>query len=233
MRTDCRLIVALDVDTEGEALRIAGSLGEAVEWVKVGHQLFTRHGPDIVRRLRDTGRKVFLDLKFHDIPNTVARAVRSAAATGASLTNVHASGGRSMLTAAAEAGAEEGIDVVAVTVLTSLDAEELGEVGWGDTPDDQVVRLARLTQDTGCCGVVCSAREIAPVRAACGPAFRLVVPGIRPAGTAAGDQKRVMTPGEAVRAGADYIVVGRPITKAPDPAKAAAGIRSEMAAAAG
>ena len=227
-----RLIVALDVDTPEQALALVDRLGPAVTWYKVGKQLFTRYGPGPVRELKVRGKRVFLDLKYHDIPNTVAQVVRAAAAIGADMTNVHAAGGGAMLAAAAQAAGESGILLVAVTVLTSLDSAALVETGIEAAPEEQVVRLARLAAANELAGVVCSAWEIERVRAACGPDFLLVVPGIRPAGATAGDQKRVMTPGQAAVAGAHFIVVGRPITQAPDPAAAAQAVRQELGAAA-
>jgi orotidine-5'-phosphate decarboxylase len=224
-----RLIVALDVDTLDAAAHLVERLGAAVEWYKVGKQLFTRHGPAAVRLLKEAGKRVFLDLKFHDIPNTVAQAVRSAAAIGADLTNVHASGGPSMLRAAAQAGRESGILVTAVTVLTSMDQAELAAVGVDLDPAQQVVRLAVLSRDCGISGVVCSPLEVPLIRLACGPDFVLVVPGIRPAGSGSDDQKRIMTPGQAAAAGTDFIVVGRPITAAPDALAAASAILAELA----
>lgn len=223
------LITALDVSTEQEAYELVDRIGPAVEWYKVGKQLFTRLGPSIVSGLKARGKKVFLDMKFHDIPNTVGQAVRSAAAIGADLCNVHASGGPAMLRAAAEAGRETGITVIAVTVLTSMDAGELSAIGLSVTPAEQVLRLAKLTQSCGLPGVVCSALEIPLIQEACGKDFLLVVPGIRPAGASRGDQKRVMTPGEAAQAGAQFIVVGRPIIAAADPAAAAAAVQAELA----
>ena len=222
------LIAALDVDTKEKAFGIVEKLGEIVIWYKVGKQLFTRFGPEIVRGLKERGKKVFLDMKFHDIPNTVGQAVRSAAAIGADLCNVHASGGPSILKAAADAAKETGIIVTAVTVLTSLDESELNAVGIRATPAEQVLRLAKLTKECGLQGVVCSALEIPIVKQACGDDFILVVPGIRPAGAAKGDQKRVMTPAEAAKAGAQFIVVGRPIIAADDPVAAAKAVNDEL-----
>ena len=222
------LITALDVSSEDEAYALVDRIGPAVTWYKVGKQLFTRVGPAIVKGLKARGKKVFLDMKFHDIPNTVGQAVRSAAAIGADMCNVHASGGPTMLKAAAEAGKETGILVTAVTVLTSMDGAELSAIGLDVTPAEQVVRLARLTNSCGLPGVVCSALEIKLIREACGNDFVLVVPGIRPAGASKGDQKRVMTPHEAAEAGAQFIVVGRPIIAAEDPAAAAAAVQAEL-----
>jgi len=221
------LIIALDLDTLDEALDMARTIGPEASWFKIGKQLFTRTGPSSVRALKDMGAHVFLDLKFHDIPNTVAQAVRAAADIGADMVNVHASGGPTMLRAAAEAAADAGVILVAVTVLTSLDRQELASIGIDRDPLDQVLRLATLARDAGLHGVVCSPREINALRQSCGRDFVLVTPGIRPASSALDDQKRVMTPAEAARAGADYIVVGRPITRSDDPAGAAAEVRAE------
>ncbi len=223
------LIAALDVDSSQEAFAIAEKIGPSVEWYKVGKQLFTRCGPELVKGLKQRGKKVFLDLKYHDIPNTVAQAVRSAAAIGADIVNVHASGGPAMLKAAAAAAAECQVCLIAVTVLTSLDQQELTAIGIETSPAEQVLKLARLTQDSGLAGVVCSAHEIEQIKKACGNGFLTVVPGIRPAGASAGDQKRIMTPAQAAAAGANYIVVGRPILASPDPVQAAQDIQQELA----
>jgi len=223
-----QLIVALDVDTAAEGLELVDRIGEACQWYKVGKQLFTRFGPEVVRQLKNRGKKVFLDLKFHDIPNTVREAVRAAADIGADLTNVHASGGAAMLAAAAEGARDSNVLLVAVTVLTSMDETELAGIGLPATPREQVLRLARLARQNGVPGVVCSALEIEPLRQTCGPDFALVVPGIRPAGSATDDQKRIMTPAEAARLGANFLVVGRPILRAPDPAQAARDLLAEL-----
>lgn len=229
-----RIFVGLDTPDIDKAARIAQSLVGTVGGVKIGKELFTAQGPDGVR-MAAGGAPLFLDLKFHDIPNTVAGAVRAAVHLRPKIVNVHASGGRAMMTAAAEAAREAAEDlgverpqVIAVTVLTSLDAKDLEEVGQVGPPEAQVERLARLAQDSGLDGVVCSPREIARLRGACGPDFLLVVPGIRPTWSAAGDQKRIMTPAEAVAAGADHIVIGRPITAAEDPLAAARRIVAEL-----
>lgn len=223
-----QLIVALDVDTWAEAERHVDALGDTVEWYKIGKQIFTNHGPRVVEALKKRGKKVFLDLKFHDIPNTVAQAVRAAGSIGADMTNVHASGGPAMMKSAAAAATTAGVTLVAVTVLTSLNAEELSAIGFAAGPEQQVLRLARLAKAAGVPGVVCSPLEIALLKRECGPEFLLVVPGIRPAGGDLGDQKRVMTPAEAAAAGADYIVVGRPITQASQPAQAAAAVLRDI-----
>jgi orotidine-5'-phosphate decarboxylase len=225
-----RLIVALDVNTAAEARRLAGALGDAAGVFKVGKQLFTAAGPSVVRDLVASGRKVFLDLKFHDIPNTVAGAVREAGRLGASMLTVHASGGAKMLRAAAEAAAG-GPLVLAVTVLTSLGDEDLREIGVSGRVLDQALRLAALARDNGCGGVVASPQEVRELRRELGGGFAIVTPGIRPAGESAGDQARVATPTDAIRAGATYLVVGRPITGAADPAAEAGRIVAEIAAA--
>ena len=223
------LITALDYSDEASALETVSKIGDAGTWYKVGKELFTAAGPSIVKKLKAMDKKVFLDLKFHDIPNTVSKAVRSAAAIGADLCNVHASGGRAMLTAAGEAAREAGIRLIAVTVLTSMDAAELESIGITASPQEQVIRLAKLTQACGVPGVVCSALELPAIRRECGADFLTVVPGIRPAGSSADDQRRIMTPAQAAAAGADFIVVGRPITKAENPAAAAAAVMAELA----
>lgn len=224
-----KLIVALDFPELAPALALVDKLGDTVEWYKVGKQLFTHYGPAVLQELKARGKKVFLDMKFHDIPNTVAGAVRSAAAIGADIINVHASGGPAMLAAAADAARETGKIVIAVTVLTSMDQEQLNAIGLEVTPAQQVSRLARLTEESGLAGVVCSPLEIELIRRERSAEFITVVPGIRPAGAAVGDQKRIMTPALAAKAGASYIVVGRPIIAAPDPVAAAKAVLAELA----
>lgn len=198
--------------------------------LKVGKELFTASGPALVGELVERGFGVFLDLKYHDIPATVAAACRAAADLGVWMVNVHAGGGRRMLEAAAEAvqGADRRPLLTAVTVLTSLSVEEFAELGYQRDIDEQVTALADLSRDCGLDGVVCSAREAASLRGRFGPSFRLVTPGIRPAGSDAGDQRRVMTPADAVRAGVDYMVIGRPITRAADPLAALGAIEHEI-----
>jgi orotidine-5'-phosphate decarboxylase len=225
-----RLIVALDVSSAKDAQKIVSSLGDSVQLYKVGMQLYTAEGPPMVRDLIASGRKVFLDLKYHDIPNTVAAAVREAAQLGVSMLTVHASGGTKMLHAAVEAAREKGSgpQILAVTVLTSMDDEDLNETGVHGPVEDQVVWLASLALDAGCAGVVSSPREVRTLRAKLGSDFLAVTPGVRPAGAAHGDQARVATPSEAIAAGATHIVVGRPITGAANPAAEAEKILQEL-----
>lgn len=231
-----RLIVALDVASAAQAQRIVSSLSDSVLIYKVGMQLYTAEGPPVVRDLINSGRKVFLDLKYHDIPNTVAAAVNQAAQLGVSLLTVHASGGMNMLRAAAEAAREFGNrtirsnspQILAVTVLTSLDEPSLNQTGVGGKILDQVARLASMALGAGCSGVVSSAQEVRTLRAKLGDDFLAVTPGVRPTGADHGDQARVVTPAEAIAAGATHIVVGRPITAAADPAAAAQTIQSEI-----
>ena len=222
-----RVIVALDFPDMTSAVDLVARLDPAACAVKVGKELFTAAGPDLVRELVRRGFRVFLDLKFHDIPNTVAQACAAATRLGVWMLNVHAAGGSAMLTAARDAvvkaSAADGSArplLVAVTLLTSLDAGDLAAIGVAGTAEAQVLRLARLAQSSGLDGVVCSAREAAELRAVCGSQFKLITPGIRPAGTATHDQARIMTPEAAIAAGADYLVIGRAITAAPDPLRA-------------
>ncbi len=226
---DPGVILPLDTPDAQSAKGLVEALGAAQDYYKVGLQLFTVAGPDLVRALVDAGKRVFLDLKFHDIPNTVYGAVRSARTLGVSMVTVHTVGGTDMLRAAAEA-AEDTLTVLGVTVLTSFDDRTLAQA-WG-RPDaevgGEVIRLARSAADAGLGGMVASVREAAPLRSALGPGAVLVTPGIRPSGSEVGDQKRVATPTQAVKAGADYLVIGRPITRSPDPLKALEGIRAEI-----
>jgi orotidine-5'-phosphate decarboxylase len=224
-----RLAVALDFTDEDQAMKLVDGLGNTCQWFKVGMELYYAAGNHVVQQLRDRGFNVFLDLKLHDIPNTVAGAVRSATQAGASLLTIHASGGAAMMTAAAEAASAPGSPrLLAVTVLTSMDLNELAGIGITVSPADQVLRLARLARASGIDGMVCSAEEVAMLRKETSPETLLVIPGIRPAGSAVGDQKRVATPGQAMADGASMLVVGRPITRAADPAAAAHAILDEI-----
>lgn len=234
MTADPKVIVALDFSDAKAALGLAARLDPAQCRVKVGSELFAAAGPALVQDLVKRGFGVFLDLKYHDIPNTVAAACAAAARLGVWMLNVHASGGRSVLEAARAAipPAPDAPRLIAVTLLTSLSDNDLVELGIRGPAGDAVTRLAALTQSCGLDGVVCSAREAAALRKACGGAFCLVTPGIRPADAAADDQQRVATPADAIASGASYLVVGRPIVRAPDPLQALERINREVAAAA-
>ena len=225
-----RLIVALDVPAAPAALELVRQLAPACRWFKIGMELFTAAGPAVIAPLVARGHSIFLDLKFHDIPNTVAGAVRSAASLGARLITLHASGGPAMLTAAHAAldGVANPPELLAVTVLTSMDQAQVNSIGLDRTPAAQVELLARMGIAAGVRGFVCSPQEVATLRALSGPEGVLVIPGIRPAGAGIGDQKRVATPAQALRDGASYLVVGRPITQAEDPAATAQSILDEM-----
>ncbi len=225
-----RLIVALDVSTAEAARKIVAAVGDSALTYKVGMQLYTAEGPSAIRELVGSGRRVFLDLKYHDIPNTVGAAVREAAQLGVSMLTVHASGGGKMLRAAVEAAqaAKPDLLVLAVTVLTSLDEVELGKIGLRGGVLDQVLRLAALALSNGCKGVVASALEAASLRQEFGRDFAIVTPGVRPAGSGPHDQARVVTPAEAIAAGASHIVVGRPIIEAADPAAEARAILGQI-----
>lgn len=224
------LIAVLDVDTRDEALRIAGACGRC-EWFKIGSQLFTRCGPEIVHALRQMGKQVMLDLKFHDIPNTVAHAAKAAAALDAGLFTLHASGGRKMIRAAREAVEGTNTRILAVTILTSFsDAALQEDIGLHETAAQAVPRLAKMAVEAGAHGIVCSPLEIELVRKAVGPEPLLVIPGIRPAWSSKDDQERIMTPAQAAHAGASMIVVGRPILKHENPAQAVDLILEELSA---
>jgi orotidine-5'-phosphate decarboxylase len=237
MEAKDRLIVALDVESVAEAERLMDRLQGLVTRFKIGSQLFTAAGPAAVESIRKRGAEVFLDLKFHDIPNTVAGAAREAARMGVLMFNVHASGGRAMMRAAAEGAAAAAKElgrrrplVLAVTVLTSLDRSALSrELGVAASVEGHVLHLAGMAAEAGLDGCVASPNEIAALRTNRGPAWVIVTPGVRPAGSASGDQSRIATPGAAAAAGAHYLVVGRPITAAPDPARAAEAVLQEMA----
>lgn len=229
---DPKVIVALDFATEAQALKLVDGLDPTMCRLKVGKEMFTHMGPSFVKSLENRGFGVFLDLKFHDIPNTVARAVAAAADLGVWMVNVHASGGPRMMEAAVKAfepyGAKRPL-LTAVTVLTSMDEEQLRAVGITCPLEEQVLRLATLTRDCGLDGVVCSAREAAMLRQHLGQDFKLVTPGIRPRNAEVGDQIRVVTPADAIKLGSSYLVMGRPITKALDPIAALKAVNAELA----
>lgn len=228
---DPKILIALDFANEQQAKALIVQLDPACCRLKVGKEMFTLFGPEFVRYLVAQGFDVFLDLKFHDIPNTVAKAVAAAAELGVWMVNVHASGGSRMMEAAKAALAPYGEKaplLIAVTVLTSMTADELNQTGVLRSPAEQVLALARLTQQAGLDGVVCSAQEASLLKSELGPSFKLVTPGIRPAGSDAGDQRRIMTPELALKAGSDYLVIGRPITQAEDPAAALKAINASL-----
>jgi len=228
-----KLIVALDVSSAEGALLLAENLRSHVGVFKVGLELYSARGPALVRELVNRGARVFLDLKLHDIPSTVRGAARELASLGVSIMTVHASGGRAMMQAALE-GAQSGATagqaplVIGVTALTSLAESDLADIGWRESPQSVVLRLAALAQDAELNGVVASPQEAAAIRQSCGPGFAIVTPGIRPASASRDDQARASTPEAAIRAGADYLVVGRPITQSPDPVAAARAIVDEI-----
>ena len=233
MNASERVCVALDTGTGTEAVAMAQRLAGRAGWMKVGLEVFVAEGPPLVARIAATGARVFLDMKFHDIPATVAGAVASAARTGAAMVNVHASGGRAMLEAARKAADAAGLPrLIAVTLLTSLDLAALSDLPLAGNPEGIARRLAVLARDCRLDGAVCSATDLPAIRSACGPDFLTVVPGIRPAGADVQDQKRVATPAAAVTAGADILVIGRPVTGAPDPGAALDRILQEVDAAA-
>lgn len=226
------LIVALDVQTRAEAVEKVKAIGNSVGFYKIGLELFTAEGPDVVKAVKDLGKKVFLDLKFHDIPRTVERAVRSGGKLGVDLMTIHSVGGKAMI-AAARAAADEfganGPKILAVTVLTSLDQADLADVGIvGRTPAEQVMAMAKFATENGAHGLVCSPKEVGALARTLKPGTLFITPGVRPAGAAVGDQKRVATPADAVRDGATHLVVGRPILAAEDPVAAARQILAEM-----
>ncbi|MFP4069177.1 MAG: orotidine-5'-phosphate decarboxylase [Verrucomicrobiota bacterium] len=228
----CELILALDLDSRENALHLLRSLGDSLGWVKIGLQRFTADGPDFVREVADMGYRVFLDLKLHDIPNTVAKAVQSISRLPVDLLTLHAAGGAEMIEWAEKSRAEHapGLSLLAVTVLTSMDSAQLRALNVAADPEAQVRHLAGLSLQAGAQGLVCSSLELAPLRAAFGDGPIMVTPGIRPKGADADEQKRIMTPADAAAAGSNYIVVGRPILRAPDPAAAARAIQAELKA---
>lgn len=223
-----RVIVALDFSSAAEALALAKRLDPQQCRVKVGKELFTRAGPTLVGQLQELGFEVFLDLKFHDIPNTVAKACRAAADLGVWMVNVHALGGRRMMEAARESieGTSHKPLLIAVTILTSLSGEELSEVGLAGSPQENVLRLAAIANNAALDGVVCSPQEVTALRASLGNDFQLVTPGVRPVGSSADDQKRITTPEDAIAMGSNYLVIGRPITQADDPLAALMSVNS-------
>jgi len=228
---DPKIIVALDFPSQNPALELVEKLDPGKCRLKVGKELFTRSGPQLVEGLQKRGFDVFLDLKFHDIPNTTSAAVAAAADLGVWMVNVHASGGEKMMTACRERLETFGVDrplLIAVTVLTSMNADDLAGIGITDSPEAQVSRLATLTKNCGLDGVVCSAQEAPKLKAEQGADFKLITPGIRPLTADKGDQQRIMTPTDALKAGSDYLVIGRPITKASDPLAALEAIYSEV-----
>ena len=228
---DQRVIVALDYDNQADALAFVDRIDPNSCRLKVGKEMFTLFGPNFVKELHKRGFSVFLDLKFHDIPNTCSKAVRAAAELGVWMVNVHASGGERMMAASREILESYGKDrplLIGVTVLTSMEQNDLVGIGLDVEPKDQVIRLARLTKNSGLAGVVCSAQESSMLKSELGKNFKLVTPGIRPAGAAVGDQKRIMTPFDAVQAGSDYLVIGRPITQALEPAQTLADINQTL-----
>lgn len=226
------LIVALDVNNREEAVQKVKAIGDTVDFYKIGLELFTAEGPDVVKAVKNLGKRVFLDLKFHDIPRTVERSVRSGGKLGVDLMTIHSVGGKAMIKAAADAAAEfgpNGPKILAVTVLTSLDQSDLEDVGIkGRTPAEQVEAMARFAIENGANGLVCSPKEVGNLSKILKPGTLFITPGVRPAGAAVGDQKRVATPADAVRDGSTHLVVGRPILAAEDPVAAAKAIRAEM-----
>ncbi len=224
------IVVALDFDNGKQALELVERLDPQRCRLKVGKELFTSEGPQLVESLQKKNFDVFLDLKFHDIPNTTAKAVAAAANMGVWMVNVHASGGQRMMEAAAESlqGFKQKPILIAVTVLTSMEQQDLAGIGLDVTPQQQVERLAKLTQNSGLDGVVCSAQEAQSLKQLCGSGFQLITPGIRPSFAQQGDQRRVMTPEQAMKAGVDYMVIGRPITQAKDPIGALTLIEQEL-----
>ncbi|EKO3963707.1 orotidine-5'-phosphate decarboxylase [Vibrio fluvialis] len=228
---DQKVIVALDYDNQADALAFVDRIDPASCRLKVGKEMFTLFGPEFVRELHKRGFSVFLDLKFHDIPNTCSKAVRAAAELGVWMVNVHACGGERMMTASREILEPYGKDrpwLIGVTVLTSMEQSDLAGIGLDVEPQQQVMRLSTLTKNSGLDGVVCSAQEASMLKSSLGQEFKLVTPGIRPAGSEVGDQRRIMTPYEAVQAGSDYLVIGRPITQAAEPAKVLAAINASL-----
>lgn len=229
---NCELILALDIEDRKDALALLAAAGPELKWAKIGLQMFTKYGPDYVRQIADLGKNVFLDLKLHDIPNTVAKAIESVGDLPIQMLTIHTCGGKEMMQWAirAQENVNPNLQLLGVTVLTSMDQTSLELLGIQQTPAQRVDHLATLARDAGMSGLVCSTHEVQAIRAAHGDHFQLVTPGVRPVGSAAGDQKRIMTPAQAKQVGSNYIVVGRPIYGAADPAAAVAGINAELQA---
>jgi len=229
-KKNCELILALDLGRREEALDLLEKAGSELAWVKIGLQMFTRFGPDLVRDVAAMGKSIFLDLKLHDIPNTVAKAVASVSALPIQMLTIHTCGGKEMMRSALAAQRESNprLQLLGVTVLTSMNQGSLQELGIGRTPAQRVAELAKLARESGMDGLVCSTHETALLREREGEHFQLVTPGVRPAGSDAGDQKRIMTPAQAKALGSDYIVVGRPIHQAEDPAAMIAAIKQDL-----
>ncbi|MDQ8203016.1 orotidine-5'-phosphate decarboxylase [Pelagicoccus sp. SDUM812003] len=226
----CELILALDIEDRADALDLLEKAGPELRWAKIGLQMFTKYGPDYVRQIADLGVNVFLDLKLHDIPNTVAKAVESVGKLPIQMLTIHTCGGKEMMEWAVKAqeNINPNLQLLGVTVLTSMDQSSLDLLGIQQTPADRVAQLASLAKDAGMSGLVCSTHEVQTLRAAFGNHFTLVTPGVRPTGSAAGDQKRIMTPAQAREVGSNFIVVGRPIYGAEDPAAVVASINAEL-----
>ncbi len=226
----CELILALDMEEKAQALALLNRLGDSLEWVKVGLQMFTKYGPGLVDEIAAKGYRIFLDLKLHDIPNTVASAIRSLAGCPVEMLTLHASGGAEMVASAKQARDESrsSAKLIAVTILTSFNQDQIRQIGMPAPIPDQVLALGKLANEAGADGLVCSPHEILPLRDSLGGDLLLVTPGIRPIGSESGDQKRIMTPREASRLGSSFIVVGRPILKADDPRQAALSIRNDL-----
>ena len=226
----CQLILALDLEDRESAIKLLQRAGDELQWVKIGLQMFTRYGPDYVREIADLGKRVFLDLKLHDIPNTVAKAIESISQLPIGMLTIHICGGKEMMGEAVAYQQKNAphLKLLGVTVLTSMDGASLNDIGLGRSPEEQVLSLASLAEEAGMSGLVCSPHEVGKIHAIHGNAFTLVTPGIRPTGSEKGDQKRVMTPSEAARAGSDFIVVGRPIYQAANPQEVVSRIRDEL-----
>ncbi len=227
---NCQLILALDIEDKTQAIDLVKRTGDGLEWVKIGLQMFTRYGPDYVREIADLGKRVFLDLKLHDIPNTVAKAVQSVSDLPINMLTLHTCGGREMMEWAIKAQQDykPDLQLLGVTVLTSTDDAGLQELGINEKASERVLSLATLAQTAGMNGLVCSTHEVVALKEKFGSQFDLITPGIRPAGTDAGDQKRIMTPAKAAEAGSTYIVVGRPIYQADDPAAVVSNIVADL-----